>query len=60
MSIVGGRGSLARRPTRIGVEFGAVCTSVTNICVFPSIGRIDACWSRPPRANRTCVVSAGN
>src|SRR6185503_5732087 len=59
-SIASGRASSTFRPTRIGVEFGVTSTLVTNILTVPIIGRIAACFSRPPRASRRCVASAGN
>src|SRR5262249_42157634 len=47
-------------PTRIGVEFGASSTSSTSMWSRRTSGRMAACLSRPPRASRKCVASAGN
>ena len=52
--------SAAAAPTRIGVEPGASSRSRTVIFRRPISGRIAACLSRPPRARRRCVASAGN
>src|SRR5262249_5153137 len=48
------------RPTMIGVELGATSRSRIVIFTRPTSGRIAACFSRPPRASRRCVASAGN
>ena len=48
------------RPIRIGVAFSASFMSRTVILSRPMSGRMAACLSRPPRASRRCVASAGN
>ena len=55
-----GRVSRGARPTSTGVEPAARRSSSTVICAGRSGRGIAACWSRPPRARRTWVASAGN
>ncbi len=55
-----GRRSEAGRPTSKGVAPGRLWTLSTSIRARPTRPRMLAWRSRPPRARRTCVASAGN
>src|SRR5205814_1901443 len=60
IGIASGAMSVGCLPTTTVRAFGPRSTARIVIFSLPTSGRMAACRSRPPRASRTCVASAGN